>query len=200
MFRGFTQLGVLASLVMSTVFAPTASLATLSATRIEFGIGTLEPLGHTKFCIRYPNDCASSDPNRIRDGSKSREKSGELETVNRAVNHGITPTHKHARGPIEDWRLNPNAGDCTDFAVTKRHNLLARGWPPEVLLLAEVKLRSTGEHHLVLVARIGSADLVLDNLQASVRDFADTLADYQWLRIQSSANPRFWNSVKMSHG
>jgi predicted transglutaminase-like cysteine proteinase len=53
-----------------------------------------------------------------------------------------------------------------------------------------VKLRSTGEHHLALVARIENADLVLDNLHAGVRDFVDTLADYQWLRIQSSAGMR----------
>jgi predicted transglutaminase-like cysteine proteinase len=84
--------------------------------------------------------------------------------------------------------------------VTKRHALLARGWAQEVLLLAEVRLRSTGEHHPVLVARIESADLVLDNLRAHVRDFADTLADYQWLRIQSSANPRFWNAVEIPRG
>jgi predicted transglutaminase-like cysteine proteinase len=63
-----------------------------------------------------------------------------------------------------------------------------------------VKLRSTGEHHLALVARIENADLVLDNLHAGVRDFVDTLADYQWLRIQSSANPRFWNAVEIRRG
>ena len=66
--------------------------------------------------------------------------------------------------------------------------------------MAEVRLRSSGEDHLVLVARIEGADLVLDNLQQRVRNFSDTLADYQWLRIQSSANPRFWNAVEMSHG
>jgi predicted transglutaminase-like cysteine proteinase len=84
--------------------------------------------------------------------------------------------------------------------VTKRHALLGRGWPPEVLLPSEVKLRSTSEHHLVLVARIESADLVLDNLNAGARNFADTLTDYQGLRIQSSANPRFWNTVEITRG
>jgi predicted transglutaminase-like cysteine proteinase len=55
-------------------------------------------------------------------------------------------------------------------------------------------------HHLVLVARIESVDLVLDNLRAGLRGFADTLADYQWLRIQSSANPRFWHEVEITQG
>jgi predicted transglutaminase-like cysteine proteinase len=198
--RKFIQLGTLAAIIVGTAFAPTASLAARYDTRIEFGIGTLEPLGHTQFCIRYPRECVSFDSNRRHEGSKPRETMDQLDSVNRAINQHITPTHKYARGPIENWRLNPNTGDCTDFAVTKRHDLLAQGWLSEALLLAEVKLRSTGEHHLVLVARTENADLVLDNLQQGIRKFSDTLADYQWLRIQSSANPRFWNSVAMSHG
>jgi predicted transglutaminase-like cysteine proteinase len=200
MLREFTQLGTLAAVIVGTLFAPTASLAARYNTRIEFGIGTLEPLGHTQFCSRYPRECASFDSSRIHEGSKPRETMDQLETVNRAINQHITPTHKYVRGPIENWRLNPNVGDCTDFAVTKRHDLLAQGWPSEALLLAEVRLRSTGEHHLVLVARTEKADLVLDNLQQRIRNFSETLADYQWLRIQSSDNPRFWNSVEMSHG
>lgn len=200
MLREFVQLGALASLVVGIMFAPTASRAAHPATRIVFGVQTLEPFGHTRFCSRYPDECASPDPRRPHDAPAPREKRRELETVDREINLRIIPTQFLERGPMRDWRLNPNVGGCTDFAVTKRHALLGRGWAPEALLLAEVRLRSSGEHHLVLVARIEGADLVLDNLQQRVRNFSDTLADYQWLRIQSSANPRFWNAVEMSHG
>jgi predicted transglutaminase-like cysteine proteinase len=140
------------------------------------------------------------DRRRTHDEPAPRERRQELETVDREINLRIIPMQLRERGPMRDWRLNPDVGSCTDFAVSKRHTLIARGWAPETLLLAEVRLRSTGEHHLVLVARIGGADLILDNLQARVRNFADTLTDYQWVRIQSSGNPRFWNSVEISHG
>jgi predicted transglutaminase-like cysteine proteinase len=164
-----------------------ASLAAYQSPRNVFGANTLEPFGHTRFCSRYPDECASPDRRRMHDTPAPRERRQELETVNREINLRIIPMQLRERGPMRHWRLNPFAGTCTDFAVTKRHALLACGWAQEVLLLAEVRLRSTGEHHLVLVARIESADLVLDNLRAHVRDFADTLADYQWLRIPSSA-------------
>ena len=68
----------------------------------------------------------------------------------------------------EEWLISPKAGDCNDYAVTKRHELLARGWPSRALLLAEVIVPS-GEHHLVVVVRTNEGDFVLDNLNASVR-------------------------------
>jgi predicted transglutaminase-like cysteine proteinase len=54
----------------------------------------------------------------------------------------------------------PSSGDCNDYAVTRRHDLIARGWPARSLLLAEV-ITSWGEHHLVVVVahqRCGSGD------------------------------------------
>ena len=68
----------------------------------------------------------------------------------------------------EVWLVAPHQGDCTDYAVTKRHELLARGWSSHSLLLTEVVVAS-GEHHLVLVVRTSEGDFVLDNLNAHVR-------------------------------
>jgi hypothetical protein len=34
--------------------------------------------------------------------------------------------------------IAPKAGDCNDYAVTKRHQFLTRGWTARALLLAEV--------------------------------------------------------------
>lgn len=68
----------------------------------------------------------------------------------------------------EEWLLSPRHGDCNDYAVTKRHQLLAHGWPSHSLLLAEVAV-AWGEHHLVLVVRTREDDLILDNLNREVR-------------------------------
>ncbi|WP_424578784.1 transglutaminase-like cysteine peptidase [Bradyrhizobium sp. USDA 241] len=60
--------------------------------------------------------------------------------------------------------------------MSKRHELLRRGWPARVLLLSEVVMRS-GEHHLVLLVRTSSGDFVLDNLTPRVkRVVADALS------------------------
>ena len=88
--------------------------------------------------------------------------------------------------------VGPRAGDCNDYAVTKRHELLARGWSARSLLLAEVAIDS-GEHHLVLVVRTGDGDFVLDNLSAHIRPWSKM--SYRWLRIQSPKNPNYWSTI-----
>ncbi|MEI9803960.1 MAG: transglutaminase-like cysteine peptidase [Pseudolabrys sp.] len=95
----------------------------------------------------------------------------------------------------EQWLINPIAGDCNDYAVTKRHELIQKGWQADVLLLSEVELRS-GEHHLVLVARTNECDLVLDNLKSKVRSVAEAELDYKWVRMESSGNPMFWTKLE----
>jgi predicted transglutaminase-like cysteine proteinase len=81
--------------------------------------------------------------------------------------------------------------------VTKRHLLLARGWPSSSLLLAEV-ITGWGEHHLVLLVRMSEqVDLVLDSLTTQVRPAAIT--GYRWIRAQHPDNPKFWSTVDLSN-
>jgi predicted transglutaminase-like cysteine proteinase len=91
--------------------------------------------------------------------------------------------------------IAPPAGDCKDYAITKRHKLLARGWPSRALLLAEVVVPS-GEHHLILVVRLAESDVVLDNLTPNIRTVAMTYRRYQWVRIEMPQNPKFWARVQ----
>jgi predicted transglutaminase-like cysteine proteinase len=46
----------------------------------------------------------------------------------------------------------------------------------------------------VLVARTSQGDLVLDNLNANIRNW--TKAPYQWVRVESPVNPKFWSKIK----
>jgi predicted transglutaminase-like cysteine proteinase len=96
---------------------------------------------------------------------------------------------------MEEWTVSPQAGDCNDYSVTKRHEMLARGWPSSALLLSEV-VTPKGEHHLVLVARLEEDDLVLDNLNNDVRPVGSTR--YRWVRAQSPTNPRSWSEVRIT--
>jgi predicted transglutaminase-like cysteine proteinase len=92
----------------------------------------------------------------------------------------------------EEWIINPDRGDCNDYAVSKRHELLRRGWPARALLLSEVVINS-GEHHLVLLVRTRSGDVVLDNLTPQIKPWLQ--APYRWVRVQSPSYNGLWATV-----
>jgi predicted transglutaminase-like cysteine proteinase len=168
--------------------------------RITFEEPTLAPMGHTVFCLRYREDCETQKVDfRKRDIALTVERLNELNTVNRQVNRDITP-QPNLTGGLAQWLVGPRAGDCNDYAVTKRHELLERGWPSRSLLLSEVVVPS-GEHHLVLVVRMKDSDqmrdidLVLDNLNANLRPVEIT--PYKWVRMESPSNPKYWSTVSV---
>jgi predicted transglutaminase-like cysteine proteinase len=150
----------------------------------------LPPLGHTFFCLRYPLDCArtaSTESWPISLEGRWRK----MNLVNTSVNASIAPKPDPDQVNTH-WLIAPLKGDCNDYAITKRHALLKAGWPSSSLLLAEVTLISTGEHHLVLIVRGTNADWVLDNLKPGIERLAATRSEYARNRIESGDNPRLW--------
>jgi predicted transglutaminase-like cysteine proteinase len=160
--------------------------------RIAFGDQTLAPFAHTLFCTRNPVECV---PHRIvfRGGPivLTAERRNELLKVNAQINSSIIP-RRNTEGAGKAWVVSPKTGDCNDYAVTKRHELLARGWPSRALLLAEV-VTTSGEHHLVLVVRTREGDIVADNLSQDIKLWTRT--PYQWIRIQSPRTPALWSNL-----
>jgi predicted transglutaminase-like cysteine proteinase len=161
--------------------------------RIQFSAPALAPMAHTFFCLKYPGDCRAHRT-VFRGGPVplTARRLVELKRINARVNRAITPEPNTKGLAAEKWLISPRSGECHDYAVTKRHELLARGWPARALLLSEV-VTSRGEHHLVLVVRTSEGDLVADNLTGQIRRWSK--APYQWVRIQSPANPRFWSTL-----
>jgi predicted transglutaminase-like cysteine proteinase len=154
---------------------------------------TLAPFQHVRFCIRYPSDCKSdaSESDRIELNAQTLEL---LKRVNHNVNLSIVPTLKSYGTDLQDgWTIAPSLGDCNDYAVTKRHELLESGMPSKTLRLSVVKT-SSGIGHLVLVVTTTRGDLVLDNLTEAIRPWQST--GYLWLKIQSAADSRFWFEIK----
>lgn len=164
--------------------------------RVSFEIPSLAPMAFTRFCLQYRDDCEVHRMLAYRRGvTLTPERWDELVAVNRAVNRAIVPQRNEGGLAAEAWLVSPSAGDCNDYAVTKRHELLARGWPSHALVLAEVVVPS-GEHHLVLVVRTREGDVVLDNLSANVRSVSQPR--YRWVRAQSPRHPNFWASVSVA--
>lgn len=162
---------------------------------IEEFDNTLAPLQFVKFCLNYRAECDAEAGAQVALPPTDRAME-MLREVNTSVNEAISPLRKSTDPITARWTVSPAAGDCNDYAVTKRHQLIARGFPQSALRLAVV-LTSSGQGHLVLVARLADGDVVLDNLSRSVRPW--NAADYTWISMQSSANPRFWVAVG-SHG
>src|SRR5262245_55381863 len=162
--------------------------------RISLGRLALAPFAHARFCLQYPRDCRTR-PIALREESVglTKERWSQLSTVNRMVNRAIRPQRNYEGIWGERWLIAPKAGDCNDYAVTKRHDLLKKGWPAHALLLAEVVIPG-GEHHLVLVGRTREGDFVLDNLAQQILPWSETR--YRWVRIQTPRNPMFWAEVR----
>jgi predicted transglutaminase-like cysteine proteinase len=164
--------------------------------RISFNAPVLAPMAFVRFCIRYSQDCKVHRMEfRPAPVTLTKARKAELAKVNRDVNRAIRPQENVNGVMAEEWLVAPREGDCNDYAVTKRHELLARGWPSRSLLLAEVVVPS-GEHHLVLVVRTREDDVVLDSLSWTVRPVSQI--HYQWVRAQQAGNPKFWSSINVT--
>ena len=164
-----------------------------SLTPIVEASPTLAPFQQVRFCLRYPSDC-KANPTEDERIDLNAETSELLKRVNHSVNMYINPRPK-SYGPYlgEGWTIAPEMGDCNDYAVTKRHQLLENGLPSKALRLAVVKTAS-GVGHLVLVVVTTKGDIVLDDLTEVIRPWRST--DYHWLKIQSATDSKFWYEIK----
>jgi len=186
-------------IVASTLFAGRADARSRllqdssPSTPIVISSPTLAPFQHVRFCLHYPSECKSE----LREADRFDMNAGVadlLTRVNHDVNTAINPTVKSYGSDLRNgWTIAPASGDCNDYAVTKRHDLIAGGLPAKALRLAVVRTAS-GTGHLVLVVATTSGDLVMDNLTDAIRSWNDT--NYRWLKIQSSSDARFWYEIK----
>jgi predicted transglutaminase-like cysteine proteinase len=169
----------------------------LQIDKIRFETPTLAPLAYSRFCLQYSDDCQPQKVvfRRPRPIELTPDRMHDLVQVNREVNRAIEPEADQGSVIAERWQVSPRSGACHDYAVTKRHELLARGWPARSLLLAEVVV-SWGEHHLVVVVRTNEGDLVLDNLTPAIKPWSVT--PYEWVRVQSPHDPNTWMTI--GHG
>lgn len=154
------------------------------------GAPTLAPLAAVKFCMRYGDQCSGGRAARI---SLNEREIALLDKVNRAVNRAIRPAGEE-RG-LDTWLLDQAAGHCNEYAVQKRHDLLAAGFPASALLLASA-VTSLGVNHLVLIVSTDRGDFVLDNLHDDIRPWNRT--GFRWLARQSHRNPHFWVEISAS--
>lgn len=115
-------------------------------------------------------------PTRVR---LTEARWAELTEIQGLVNQGVTQ-QPDAVTVGDQWTLlEPGgAGDCEDIALTKRDELMSRGWPAGALRPAFCYAYNQpvdgDEIHAVLTVETDAGTYVLGNLDDSVRTWADS--------------------------
>ena len=175
-------------------FALLASNTAMAAERLMSTHGAAAPpVGYVQFCATYPADCRTA-----KDGDQvvalTQAVWNQLNQINTAVNTAVLPaTDMEIYGVLEHWDYPKLAGDCEDYVLEKRRELIRSGWPQSALLITVVR-DETGSGHAVLTARTNRGDVVLDNKTDKILVWADT--SYTYLKRQSTRDPNVWDLIE----
>jgi len=148
------------------------------------------PDGARAICSTYSWACATSAVQTV----AFRDELDLVSAVNVQINRsGRAVEDDQQYGVSEVWALPTKVGgDCEDFALLKKRELVSRGVNPSHLLIATVLDRQRNPH-AVLVYRSASGDVVLDNLTNQIRSWHDTR--YMFLQMQDPNRPTLWVNV-----
>lgn len=156
---------------------------------------TSQPIGHYEFCRANPVECNI----RLRDPGPEHMSGAlwkHIVAVNVGVNAAVKPMNDFdIFGKDEVWAYPDGAGDCEDYALEKRRDLLRQGLSLSNLLITVVR-KPDGEGHAVLTVRTDKGDFVLDNLTNSVRQWDQT--GYRFLKRQAANHTGRWVTIRDS--
>ena len=151
------------------------------------------PIGWQQFCVDNPNDCRT--PRSAATVMRLDDRSWiELLSVNLAFNKAIEPvTDQDQFGVIENWDYaRTGKGDCEDYVLEKRRELVKRGWPLSALLITVV-IDKEGGGHAVLTVVTDRGEFVLDNQTDKVLPWSKS--GLTFIRRQSPENQNVWQDL-----
>lgn len=187
------SMGVAAALFAGALIANSASAAEAF---MQTGGLTSQPIGHYEFCKRLPDECSIRSRN-VTPAKMSRDFWELIVNVNSHVNQTVKPlTDMEIYGVEEYWGYPDkvgNVGDCEDYVLEKRRELMQAGISPADLLITVVR-KPDGEGHAVLTVRTDTGDFILDNLADSVKNWSET--EYTYLKRQATNNTGRWVSIE----
>lgn len=143
------------------------------------------PVAYQIFCLRFKGECRSGGVSSV---SYSSKTAALLRRVNDQVNRSIS--YRSDKGEV--WKIGVSAGDCEDYALTKRKRLIGAGVPAGALRMATARTPE-GEMHAVLIVKTDKGDFVLDNIRTNIVTRGQS--GYRFLTIATS-NPTVWQNAK----
>jgi len=156
---------------------------------------TLPPAGYVDFCGRNEAECQFSS-GRLELLPVTTETWDKIAHVNREVNRDIRPASDQELYGVPDyWTYPVNAGDCEDYVLLKKRQLVELGVNADTLLITVV-LDENREGHAVLTVVTDRGDFVLDNRRNEILRWDDT--GYIFLKRQSQPRANEWVSLQKS--
>ncbi|ODT67855.1 MAG: transglutaminase [Pelagibacterium sp. SCN 63-23] len=147
------------------------------------------PVGHLEFCQSRPAECRAYDQ-VVPAVTLTETNWQQLVSVNAYYNQNVVPVTDEDLYQVAEFWTYPNGyGDCEDFVLAKRRDLINSGWHPSTLMIAVVK-EANGNGHAVLLVRTDRGDLVLDNQDGNIRLWNET--PYKFIKRQSQAHAGQW--------
>lgn len=125
-----------------------------------------------------------------------------LDGVNRHVNQAILEQDDQTTYGVADYWAIPSLtgrdhyGDCEDYVLMKRRDLIAAGVAPEALFISLVETREHTPHAVLLVAT-DRGEMVLDSLTPWIVGWRD--APYTWLQRQVPGDAFDWVKPAIAH-
>jgi predicted transglutaminase-like cysteine proteinase len=192
MFSHKKELGALLSAMIAllAIAVPAQAIDTANVAFVQTSAAnTSIPVGHAEFCKARPAECAA-DNNPVAAMPLTENLWQQLQTVNAYYNQAVTAVTDNDLYQVAEFWTYPNGyGDCEDYALAKRRELINAGWPASVLLMSVVK-QANGEGHAVLLVRTDRGDLVLDNQVGTIDLWSAT--PYKFIKRQSQADAGKW--------
>lgn len=191
-FVASTVAAVVMNVAIASANGPEARHLPPASGVMRTGPETLPPAAFGDFCRRTPRECAG-DAKEAGRQELTRQRWQELVEINDIVNQTVTAqSDLSVYGTLDYWTIAGKYGDCEDYALTKQLMLRQRGWPMSVLLITVVR-DENGDGHAILTVRTSRGDFVLDNRQPRI--VAWTATPYQYIKRQSSSDPRIWMAL-----
>jgi predicted transglutaminase-like cysteine proteinase len=183
---------ILAAVALQANVAAEASTTT-DLIHLHAGNASSIPKGWSQFCRDLPAECRntrSADTVKRMDAAAWRE----LGEINRRFNRQIVPmTDEEQYGVDERWTYaSSGKGDCEDYVLEKRRELIRRGWPMSALLITVV-IDKNGGGHAVLTVVSDKGEYVLDNQIDEVLPWSRT--GLTFVRRQSPEDQNVWQDL-----
>jgi predicted transglutaminase-like cysteine proteinase len=151
------------------------------------------PIGYVEFCQSHSGDCLPYGA-ALQRVQLTSEKWDQLVKLNKEINESVRPISDMTQyGVVERWTYpDSHMGDCEDYVLLKRRELMKLGWPQSALLITVVR-DENNEGHAVLTVRTTVGDYILDNKHSKVLAWQRT--PYDFIKRQSGKDPRQWVSL-----
>jgi predicted transglutaminase-like cysteine proteinase len=147
-----------------------------------FGAAVPIPTGFLLMCADHPSECRGGGASRVQ---YTAELLKTLRQVNAEVNAYMKPV-RNEHGDV--WTANATVGDCEEYVLAKRRQLIKQGVPASALSIVYALRHGGG--HAILAVHTDKADFVLDNMTQSIVRLNQT--GYHVISM-SGPNPMIWH-------